>query len=90
MFINLNKRLKLKKFVVIDEVFDNSSFINDNSLFINDNFNREISLSKKNFNQFKKSHIDINFKFNNEFIYHTKKNVVVCVYRRFVKLKFFA
>ena len=69
MFINLNKRLMLKKlFAVIsfDETFDNSSFIDDNS-------NREISSSKKNFNQFKKSYIDIDFELDDELIYHTKK-----------------
>ena len=63
MFINLNKRLKLKKFVVIDEAFD-SSFVNGNS-------SRETSSSKENFSQFKRSYIEINFEFDDELIYHS-------------------
>ena len=57
---------KLFAIISSDEAFDNSSFIDDN-------FNRETSSSKKNFSQFKKSYIDINFEFDDELIYHTKK-----------------
>ena len=78
MFINLNKRLKLKKFVMInfDEVFDNMFSFFD----FENNFNCEISSSKKNFNQFKKFYIEIDFEFDDEFIYHIEKKTSSFVY----------
>ena len=90
MFINLNKRLKLKKFVVIDETFDNLLFINDNSLFINNNFNREISSSKFFLINLKSRTSTLISNLTINLFITRKKNVVVCVYRRFAKLKFFA
>ena len=92
MFINLNKRLKLKKFFVVtsfDEIFDNFSFISDNSSFVNDNSNRKTSLLKKNFNQFKKSYIDIKFEFDDEFIYYTKKKRRRLCISTFYKIEIF-
>ena len=69
MFIDLTKRLKLKKFFQREKVVINSS-LKINCCFFEkrkNNFNQFVEVFD---NLFKKIYINIDFKMNNEFIYY--------------------